>query len=248
MKRKPVVGILAKHYEDSYNKLWDAEYAHTNIIKLLKELEVIPIIIPLDPDKYKDDVDMDNGERIPCADLAYMNTVSYKIDGLILQGAPKSSELEIQFAYHCIAMGIPVLGISEGFDNIARSLELPLIDLDEDAPVHHYKEEHEYTHQIKFTPNSIFQKIFSCSSINVNSIHKIGMKVLDVYDSDMIDILATANDETVEAFGVKSFGVKRRDNVIAVKWHPELMMENKYSKLLFKYFIDKVYLRLYEIK
>ena len=50
----------------------------------------------------------------------------------------------------------------------------------------------------------------------------------DVYGSDMIDILATANDGTVEAFSVK-----RRNNVIAVKWHPELMMGNKCTYFLF---------------
>lgn len=234
MKRRPVIGIIAKHYEDP-NGLWSDEYAHSNLIKLLREKGVIPIIIPLDPDSYQEDIEYDK-EGISDNDHIYMNTILDKIDGLILQGGLKSSELEIRFAYHCILRRIPLLGICAGFNNIARALDLPLVDLEEEELKYHNIEELGYRHEIQFTKDSILQKIFSCSVMKVNSIHKIGMRLEDVYNSDIIDILATANDGTVEAFGVK-----RRSNVIAVKWHPELMMGNRYSHLLFRYFIDMAY-------
>ena len=234
MKRKPIIGIIAKHYDDP-NGLWSDEYAHSNLIKLLRQKGVIPIIIPLDPDSYQDDIEYDK-KGISNNDHIYIDTILDNIDGLILQGGLKSSELEIRFAYHCIVRRIPLLGICAGFNNIARALDLPLVDLEEEELKYHNVEKIGYRHEIQFTKDSILQKIFYCSSMKVNSIHKIGMRLEDVYGSDMIDILATANDGTVEAFSVK-----RRNNVLAVKWHPELMMGNGYTHLLFRYFIGMIY-------
>ena len=55
MREKPVIGIISKYWKYPSGK-WSNQYASDNIIKLLREQESIPIIIPIDSGSFKDDI------------------------------------------------------------------------------------------------------------------------------------------------------------------------------------------------
>lgn len=231
MRTKPVIGIIAKYWKNPSGK-WSNQYASDNIIKLLCEQEAIPIIIPIDSRSFKDDIYYSIGE-ISDDTMSSITKVINNVDGIILQGGLESSDIEVAYAYQSIIHKKSIMGICAGFNNIARAINIPLIELDGKQERYHNVDTLGYRHPVSFPEGSLLKDILECNSIDVNSIHKIGMDISDV-DTDIVDVLATAPDNTVEAFGLK-----HRKNVLAIKWHPELMMGNKNSHILFKYFVDK---------
>ena len=238
MREKPVIGIVAKYNRDPHGRR-SIQYGYDNIIKLLKENDSIPIIIPIDSDSFEDNIEHDI-KNVPEDTISTINRVINNLDGIVLQGGEESSDIEIAYAWQSIVHKKPILGICSGFNNIARAIHIQLTKLDFNQILYHNVDTIGYRHYVSFPERSLLRYIFNCDSSYVNSIHKIGMNISDV-DTKVINILATSPDNTVEAFGLKN----RNDCVLAIKWHPELMMGNKNSHILFKYFVDKCKKSLY---
>lgn len=231
MREKPVIGIISKYWNDPSGK-WSNQYASDNIIKLLREQESIPIIIPIDSGSFKDDIYY-SIDKISDNTISSITKMVNNVDGIILQGGLESSDLEVAYAFQSIIHKKPIMGICAGFNNIARAADIPLIELNGKQEKYHNVDTIGYRHPISFPEGSLLKDILECNSIDVNSMHKVGINISDV-DTDIVNILATSPDDTVEAFGLK-----HRKNVLAIKWHPELMMGNKNSHILFKYFVNK---------
>lgn len=81
-------------------------------------------------------------------------------------------------------------------------------------------------HTVKFNENSVLYDIFH-DSCDVNSYHHQAVKVLG---KDCIEA-AVSEDGIVEAIEC--------ENMIAVQWHPEKMMDDVKQQRLFRYFIGK---------
>lgn len=239
MREKPVIGIVAKYNGDPYGRR-SIQYGSDNIIKLLKENNSVPIIIPIDSDLFMDNIEYDI-KNVPGDTISTINKVINNLDGIVLQGGEESNDIEIVYTWQAIIHKKPVLGISAGFDIIARTTGISLTKLDFNQTLYHNVDTIDYRHHVSFPERSLLRYIFNCDSSCVNSMHKIGMNISDV-DTDKIDILATSPDSTVEAFGLKN----KDNSVLAIKWHPELMMGDKNSHILFKYFIDKCKKSLYD--
>lgn len=231
MREKPVIGIISKYWKYPSGK-WSNQYASDNIIKLLREQESIPIIIPIDSGSFKDDIYY-SIDKISDDTISSITKMVNNVDGIILQGGLESSDLEVEYAFQSIIHKKPIMGICAGFNNIARAADIPLIELNGKQERYHNVDTIGYRHPISFPEGSLLKDILECDSIDVNSMHKVGINISDV-DTDIVNILATSPDDTVEAFGLK-----HRKNVLAIKWHPELMMGNKNSHILFKYFVNK---------
>lgn len=230
MRNKPIIGIIAKYWKDPMGR-WSNEYASDNMIKLLYKKGAIPIIIPIDSGTFKDDIYYDIG-KISDNIISDITKMITNIDGIILQGGLKSSDIEVAYAYQSIVHKKPIMGICAGFNNIARAVGIPLIEFDGKQEKYHNINTLGYRHPVSFPEESFLKDILECNSIDVNSIHKVGMNISDV-NTDIVNILAISSDDTVEAFGLK-----HRNNVLAIKWHPELMMGNKNSNILFEFFVD----------
>ena len=67
---------------------------------------------------------------------------------------------------------------------------------------------------------------------NVNSIHSM------IAPKEKVEGYAKISSISYDGF-VESFELENKKFVIGIKWHPELMLEDEFTKTLFKEFIEK---------
>lgn len=236
----PVIGIVGKFWNEE--PIWKTNTISQYLVDIITENGGIPIGIPLHRNTYCDDIsrdfEIDNG--IDIEDAKKIDKVLDRVDGVILQGGLISSYEEVYIAKKCIECDIPLLGICAGFNNIARAMHIPLYNAYDNmayaSPDYHDKEDIKYRHKIDIIKNTILYDIVKCKTMNVNSIHKMCMSYSNALITPCIRISSTCTYRTTT---VESFELRKNRFVVAVKWHPELMKINPYSKKLFKRFIEE---------
>jgi putative glutamine amidotransferase len=137
-----------------------------------------------------------------------------------------------------ISMGVPVLGVCRGFQemNVAmggtlhqRLHEVPGLEdhrEDKDEPL---DVQYAPSHDVLLEPQGLLARLAGQDRIQVNSLHGQGV---DRLGPDLA-VEARAPDGLVEAFRVKSAPAF----ALAVQWHPEWqVMTNEFSKALFAEF------------
>ena len=125
---------------------------------------------------------------------------------------------------------LPILGICRGLQIINVFFKGTLI---QDIPsqyqtnINHSRNDlkDQFAHQIDIAPNTFLSRIFGTTT-NINSIHHQAIK--DVANN--FKIVATSTDNIVEAI--------EKDNIIAVQFHPELLLQDERFHQIFVYFID----------
>lgn len=148
-------------------------------------------------------------------------------DGIVLQGGLSSASYEIEVAKYAISQDIPLLGICAGFNNIVRAMGGEVSKLT-DAKFHN--NDLEYAHKNKILKNTMLFDILAQEEIEVNSIHDMVATTDDVKN---LEISSYSEDGYVEAVELK-----KNKFMVAVKWHPELMLKyDKLSNKLFERFI-----------
>ena len=150
-------------------------------------------------------------------------------DGFILQGGLYSSNYEIEMAKRIIELDKPLIGICAGFNNILRAIGTDVI---EDKTQSHDIYDKKYRHKINIITGTKLYDLIKQKEYSVNSIHSMIAPKENV--ESYAKISSTSYDDLVE-----SFELNNKKFVMGIKWHPELMPEDEFTKNLFKEFIEK---------
>ena len=241
MKRHEVIGIVGKYWDEG---MWSSSVVNSKLVNFIYESGGIPLVLPLHSNSYGDDTDIQMDYlTIDPTDITIIDRFLNMCDGVILQGGLRPAAQEVQVASMCINYDIPILGICAGFNNMARATNIPIYKMHKtrygkSTPYlryHNVEDDDIYRHPITLNQSSKLYDIVKCKTMSVNSIHQTYlMRERAERYTDQIIISSVAKDDTVE-----SFEFKNKRFAMAVKWHPELMKGNKYSKQLLNAFMEE---------
>lgn len=216
--KKPVIGIVAKPLlnKQLVSTLWSRLVINDEFRSLIYSCGGIPIGIM--PGKYENNADTFN--IIECLDDSDKEDLFRSlnmVNGIILQGGLTADTYEIEIVKYALKNNIPIMGICAGFNNIARTLNIPVIEKRELADIHDVYDM-DYRHSVHINSKHPLSYLFKETTLGVNSLHCMFVENKDL-PSD-IDVLATSDDGHVEAFSINNTKF-----CLAVKWHPEIMKE-----------------------
>lgn len=223
--RKPIIGIVSKHYA-TYKTSRTDTFVRDEVKQAIFDNGGIAIgILPTEKqinysgDDWKDNLSKEEKENL----IAQIELC----DGIILQGGAKTESYESIIAKYCYENNVPILGICAGQNNIARALGGTTYKIPN--PEKHDKSFDEYVHNIKIHKNSKFYNIVKTEEMMVNSRHKRTIK-----DCPMLDKVAFCEDgypDVIESKDKKFY--------IGVRFHPEsLYTKDKNMNEIFKEFIN----------
>ena len=148
-------------------------------------------------------------------------------DGLILQGGWKTGKHEIYAANYAIENNIPLLGTCCGLNNMLFSQGDTVQEKRDES---HSIYDKDYRHDIIVEETSrLYALLGENKRVKVNSIHSVMIK-----DSDVKHFEVVAHDEN--GF-VEAIELKDKKFCLGLKWHPEIMQEDKGMMDLFKAFV-----------
>ena len=158
----------------------------------------------------------------------YINRLLSLVDGVILPGGDKISEIDDYIISYCYKYDIPLIGICLGMQEIASHFSSPIKKIGSSI---HYNFSAPYLHYINIDENSYMYKIIKDKRIAVNSRHNYKIERNDNYD-----VMAVSDDNIIEAIKVKNTYY-----MVGYQFHPEVMEKyDLYAKLLFKDFINQI--------
>lgn len=228
--RKPIIGIIGKvqpqYGEDIWHRIDEVDELRYLIVKnggIAIMLLPTEVTLEFNDNDIKDNTILSDEEK---------NELYRQIDlcdGFILQGGLYSSNYEIEMAKRIIELDKPLIGICAGFNNILRALGTDVI---EDQTKSHDIYDKNYRHEVTIIKDTKLYNLVNKDKYNVNSIHS--MIALKEKVEGYARISSISYDGLVE-----SFELSNKKFVIGIKWHPELMLEDEFTKNLFKDFIKK---------
>lgn len=223
---KAVVGIVGYHFYRSENHLLDLDIntLPKALTDSVQKAGMLPIIIPLttkeDAKKYIDQVD-----ALVLAGGADIDPLLYDEEPLPKIGEiePKRDLFELALIKEAWKQKKPILGICRGLQilNVAfgGSLYQDLSYYPELKINHIQKTPWEYpTHSIRIAKGSTLEDMLTEGNY-INSYHHQAVKEL----ADVFKAIAWSSDGVIEAFESKNY----QPYVLAIQWHPELLLENK---------------------
>lgn len=228
--KKPVIGIVSKPVKKHKDDLWH----RMNIVDELRYLVVanggiaISLLSPEKAFEFNDN-DIYDLKELTLEEIKDIDDMVKICDGIILQGGLVSCNYEIEIARKCIEYDIPLIGICAGFNNILRALGTDVI---EDKTKKHDIYDMNYRHEIEIKKDTVLYELVGKEQLEVNSIHSM-IAPIDVV-KDFAQISSYTKDGLVE-----SFELKEKKFVMGIKWHPELMIDEKHTLNLFKKFVDE---------
>lgn len=226
--KKPIIGIVSKPREKYEYDLW----RRTDVIDEFRYLVVTNggIAISLLPPERSfefNDNDICDLRKLTKEEIEDIDEMVKICDGIVLQGGLVSCNYEIEIAKKCIEYDIPLVGICAGFNNILRALG---IDVDEDKTNKHNFYDIEYRHKITIKKDTLLYDLVGKEQIDVNSIHSMIAPIEKI--EKFVKISSYTSDGLVE-----SFELNNKRFIVGVKWHPELMLKEKFTERLFEKFI-----------
>jgi putative glutamine amidotransferase len=181
------------------------------------------------------------------------------LDGIVLPGSPSNVEphryagdpsapgtlhdpdrdaTTLTLIPRAVAMGVPLLGICRGFQEMNVAFGGTLLQRVHEVPGHldHRDDESadleiQYgpAHDVRLEPGGLLHALAGADQIRVNSLHWQGVERLG---KDLV-IEARAPDGLIEGFQVRN----SQRFAVAVQWHPEWQaMRNPFSRALFAAF------------
>lgn len=158
---------------------------------------------------------------------------------------PQRDETTSQIIKLAVELGIPLLGVCRGFQEMnvvfGGTLHQQVHDIGEyldhrEDQTQPTEIQYQTVHDIHLNPKGILAKLAGVETIKVNSLHGQGIDQL----GKGLSIEATAPDGLIEAFSVSN----SRAFTLAVQWHPEWKFtENPFYESIFKAFGEAVKLR-----
>ncbi len=192
--------------------------------------QCLPVLIPASADESQIDA------LLNIVDGVLLTGGYSMVDPLNYQseGAEQGTKLDINrdqtslpLVNKAVAMGIPLLGICRGFQEMNVALGGSLHQkLHENGHYIEHRENKDLAlaeqyagrHQINLLEHGHLMAVLEKSSTQVNSLHTQGVDKL----ADALTIEALAEDGLVEAFSVTS----ATTFALAVQWHPEWQFQN----------------------
>lgn len=221
---KPIIGIVSKPNIFCKDKLFTHQMVYDGIRNaILKNgglaIGILPTIIS--------EGTMDN-MILPNEKIQDLYVLIDKCDGIIMQGGLCSEDYEVEVVKYAIEHDIPILGICSGFNNIIRAMGGSVFSLDN---AKHNQEDGFIAHKNIIEKDSLLYNILNLQEVSVNSIHTTFSRKEDIRN---LDISAYSDDGYVEAVELKN-----KRFVLAVKWHPDLMISyDKNMNKIFESFIN----------
>ena len=226
--RKPIIGIIGKvqpqYKEDIWHRIGETDELRYLIVKnggtaimLLPTEETLKF----NNNDVKDNTILSDEEK---------NELYRQIDlcdGFILQGGLYSSNYEIEMARKIIELDKPLIGICAGFNNILRALGTDVI---EDKNKIHDIYDKDYRHKIFINKETKLYNLINTDEYSVNSIHSM------IAPKENVEGYAKISSISYDGL-VESFELNNKKFIMGIKWHPELMIEDDFTKRLFREFI-----------
>jgi putative glutamine amidotransferase len=194
-------------------------------------------------------------------DVLDVEEVLRHLDGILLPGSPSNVEphryagspsapgtlhdpqrdaTTLTLIPRAVQMGVPLLGICRGFQEMNVAFGGTLLQRVHETPGHldHRDDESaelevQYgpAHEVRLEPGGLLNNLAGVAQIQVNSLHWQGVERLG---EDLL-VEARAPDGLIEAFQVRN----APRFAVAVQWHPEWQaMNNPFSRALFAAFGD----------
>ena len=230
MNKKPIIGIIGKvqpkHDEDLWHRIDETDELRYIIVKTGG---IAITLLPTEETITFNDNDIKDNKCLTDEEKEDLYRQLELCDGFILQGGLYSCNYEIEMAKKIIEMDKPLIGICAGFNNILRALGSDVI-LDETK--RHDIYDKNYRHKVDICKNTILYNIIEKDTMNVNSIHSM------IASKELVEPYAKISSYSEDNL-VESFEVPNKKFIIGIKWHPELMLEEKYVEKLFEEFIRK---------
>ena len=132
-------------------------------------------------------------------------------------------------AKRIIELDKPIIGICAGFNNILRALGTDVV---EDKSKSHDIYNKEYRHKISILKGTKVYDLLGKNEYDVNSIHTM------IAPKENVEGYAKISSFSYDGL-VESIELENKKFVIGLKWHPELMLDDEFTKKLFKEFILK---------
>lgn len=226
--KRPIIGIIGKvqpqYGEDIWHRIDEVDEIRYLIVKNGgTAIMLLPTEITL---KFNDN-DIEYNTVLSDEEKNELYRQIDLCDGFILQGGLYSANYEIEMAKKIIELDKPLIGICAGFNNILRAIGTDVI---EDKTKSHDIYDKEYRHEISIIKGTKLFDLVKKEKYNVNSIHSMIAPKGNV--EKYARISAISYDNLVE-----SFELDNKKFVMGIKWHPELMLEDGFTRKLFKEFI-----------
>ena len=229
---KPLIGLTPLVDQNMDNSLWML----SDYIDSIEASGGVPVVLPY------------------CEDEEILDVFVKKCDGFLFTGgqdispsfyneAPSDKlgrtcslrdNMEFKLFATAFAADMPIFGICRGLQLMNAALGGSLYqDIPTQLPstlTHSQKKPYDAAvHEVKLSEKSKLCKLFGKESLEVNSLHHQGVKIL----APVLKIEAVSPDGLVEAFTCPD-----KKFVNAVQWHPEYLYKNDVnSRLLFDAFV-----------
>ena len=226
--KKPIIGIVARAFEDSIGKKALLCY-ETMSRSVNKNGGQAILLLPNQDIEYNTSIPNEI-ERLTIEEKDDLRRLVDLCDGIIIPGGNRLFEYD-QFIYeYAKEKDIPRLGICAGMQLICLNeiKEDNILKKVNDNDTHQVKEER-YVHKVILEDNNILMDILGKKEFMVNSKH--------TYCVDKIDdlkLLAKSEDNIIEAVQVKD-----KKFIVGLQWHPESMFTyDNIQYKIFEYFIN----------
>ena len=229
MSKKPIIGIIGKYQGKWGEDIWNKVDIADEIRYLVVENDGIAIsLLSTEKTLEFNKNDIKDEKELSREEIEDLYRQIELCDGFILQGGLYSCNYEIEIAKKVLELNKPLIGICAGFNNILRALGTDVM-LDETKSHDYY--DVNYRHKIDILKDNKLHDIIGEECIEVNSIHSM------IATKEMVEPYAKATSFSEDGL-VESFEVPNKKFVLGIKWHPELILEEKYVHRMFKEFVE----------
>ena len=219
MSQKPIIGIIGKYQGKWGEDIWSKVDIADEIRYLVVENDGIAIsLLPTGKTLEFNKNDIRDEKELSKEEIDDLYRQIELCDGFILQGGLYSCNYEIEIAKKVLELNKPLIGICAGFNNILRALGTDVM-LDETKSHDYY--DVNYRHKIDILKDNKLHDIIGEECIEVNSIHSM------IATKEMVEPYAKATSFSEDGL-VESFEVPNKKFVLGIKWHPELILEEKF--------------------
>lgn len=226
--RKPIIGIIGKvqpqYEEDIWHRIDEVDEIRYLIVR---NGGTAIMLLPTEKTLKFNDNDIKDNTILSTEQKNELYRQIDLCDGFILQGGLCSANYEIEMAKRIIELDKPLIGICAGFNNILRALGTDVI---EDKTKSHDIYDKNYRHKISVIKGTKLYDLINKEEYRVNSIHSMIAPKENV--EKYAKISAVSYDDLVECFELDN-----KKFIMGIKWHPELMLEDGFTRKLFKEFI-----------
>ena len=228
--RKPIIGIIGKvqpqYDEDIWNRIDEVDELRYLVVK---NGGTAIMLLPTEATLKFNENDIKDDTILTKEEIEELYRQIDLCDGFILQGGLYSANYEIEMAKRIIELDKPLIGICAGFNNILRAQGTDVI---EDKTKSHDIYDKDYRHKISVIKGTKLHELLDKEEYDVNSIHSM------IAPREKVENYVTISSISYDGL-VESFELDNKKFVMGIKWHPELMLEDEFTKKLFKEFIAK---------